>query len=152
MLFVPRRTSGRRSGDGQEGLLPENYRNGCYNQRWAYSEKALREKIEEMIYMYKYDARYPSATQRRFATTKSVDYLHNPNPKKLVEYFISLGATPQAIEETFRVDESDDEWSNYSLRQDIAKVLYEEYGVIPPVQEPVERWHEYLGPDYDELL
>ena len=140
--------------ENKEGLPPEQYQNGCTDPEWHHRARFLRKKIEEMIYMYKFDVLFPTLAQRNFVHKKSTDYLHNPNPKKLIEYLVSLGATPQDIAERLRplTDEEVSGWNTYSLRQEILKVLFEEYGVAPSAQEPVNRWHEYLGPDYDESL
>lgn len=140
--------------ENKEGLPPEQYQNGCTEPEWHHRARYLRRKIEEMIYMYKYDVLFPTLAQRNFAYKKSTDYLHNPDPKKLIEYLVSLGATPQDIAETLRplTDEEAGGWNTYSVRLEILKVLFEEYGVAPAAQEPVNRWHEYLGPYYDESL
>ena len=58
-----------------------------------------------------------------------------------------MGVTPQQIEKNFYLDEND-AWRNYSVRQDILNVLYDEYGLTRPTQEPTEfPWREHFGLD-----
>lgn len=98
---------------------------------WCNRALHLRKDIENLILYYKYKGN-PTAAQKDAAREKALDYLHNPQPEKLVDYFLSLGATPEVIEREFRLQPWDDIWEEYWVRDEILDVLYEKYGVKRP--------------------
>lgn len=100
---------------------------------WCMTALRLRLDIEDLILDYKCEGR-PTATQKEEAKQQALAYLHNPQPEKLVDYLISLGAAPEIIEDRLNRQS----WVDYShlnkywVRDEILDVLYEKYGVKRP--------------------